>query len=494
MEKAVFLQIAMVECSHVAEAVSLTVEQVKNIQPQHWACAVCRSRKSPWICLKCGAVHCGRYVNGHAKKHAELSPGHCLCMDQRLTVYCYEDDDFVVNDNQVVRDMRVEIEHKMSERSRSSSNSDSSDKDELSPPPKMIKLSNGHQFPVRTAGLLNLGNTCFMNSILQSLGNLEQFCCYFKKLPSLEPLEGKCNHKYHTRRSNSDVSLVEEIRKVSCALWEETTVHSPDSLFSVIWKLVPRFRGYQQQDAHEFMRYLLDKLHSELAESANMSNRKPTIVSQIFGGILQSDVTCLECHTESRKLDPILDVSLDIPEQFTSRKRAGPICSLSDCLVSFTDLETLQETEWYYCVRCRRRQPSTKQLSLHTLPNVLCLHLKRFRFNSFLRTKLTTQIGFPLQNLDMSPYTSDYDGSSKKACLYDLAALVVHHGSGVSSGHYTAYAYSPDAGSWYHFNDSTVNETESEWVAACKAYILFYVRRDSNGKYSTNSSKKCVNN
>ena len=42
----------------------------------------------------------------------------------------------------------------------------------------------------------------------------------------------------------------------------------------------------------------------------------------------------------------------------------------TECLTSFTNLETLEETEWYYCARCKSRQPSTKRLSLHTLPNV----------------------------------------------------------------------------------------------------------------------------
>jgi len=137
-----------------------------------------------------------------------------------------------------------------------------------------------------------------MNAILQSLSNIEEFSCYFKELPSLESSVSKRMHKYHTRQNGVDeVCLVEEMRKVACALWEESGVHSPDSLFSVIWKLVPRFRGYQQQDAHEFMRYLLDKMHTELAEGSifgttiDRTSKKSTIVSEIFGGVLQSDVS-----------------------------------------------------------------------------------------------------------------------------------------------------------------------------------------------------------
>ena len=75
------------------------------------------------------------------------------------------------------------------------------------------------------------------------------------------------------------------------------------------------FRGYQQQDAHEFMRYLLDRLHSELLTLLPYPNStspyicpkgKSTIVTAIFGGILQSEVNCLVCGMESRKHDPFL--------------------------------------------------------------------------------------------------------------------------------------------------------------------------------------------
>jgi ubiquitin carboxyl-terminal hydrolase 3 len=242
------------------------------------------------------------------------------------------------------------------------------------------------------------------------------------------------------------------------------------------------------------MRYLLDQLHSELLAGSLSTGEDTTIVSQIFGGTLQSDVQCLACCTDSRTHDPILDVSLDIPDRFISRRKGErqQDCKLIDCLTSYTGLETLEETEWYYCLRCKTREPSTKRLFLHTLPNVLCIHLKRFRFNSFVRTKISTPVLFPLSGLDMTQFTvagREEGKRRRKGNIYDLAAVVVHHGSGVSSGHYTAYAFSPKSGLWYHFNDSTVTETTPKRVESCRAYILFYIRRDtSNGKYHHRNS------
>jgi len=77
---------------------------------------------------------------------------------------------------------------------------------------------------------------------------------------------------------------------------------------------------------------------------------------------------------------------------------------VSDCLRSFTDTEELEDTERYMCGHCKKRQRSTKKFWIRRLPKVLCLHLKRFRWSSFLRTKIETYVEFPINDLDMSGY------------------------------------------------------------------------------------------
>ena len=121
-----------------------------------------------------------------------------------------------------------------------------------------------------------------MNSVLQSLSNIEEFCNALTKLPSLED-QAKRNKdiKKSVERVISDgVIVTEELKKVITALKQVESIlnmnllsrqplHfqcdekgaciSTESLFKAIWKVVPRFRGYQQQDAHEFLRYMLDR-------------------------------------------------------------------------------------------------------------------------------------------------------------------------------------------------------------------------------------------
>uniref|UniRef100_A0A4W6DGX5 Ubiquitin carboxyl-terminal hydrolase n=1 Tax=Lates calcarifer TaxID=8187 RepID=A0A4W6DGX5_LATCA len=435
----------------------------------------------------------------------------------------YRCDEFVVNDTKLGQVQKVREHLQSLENSALMGDRQRKRKLQESPAPdnKLLKDS----VTAFCAGLRNLGNTCFMNAILQSLSNIEQFSCYFKELPAVALRSGKTagRRMYHTRsQGDNSVSLVEEFRKTLCSLWQgNQTAFSPDSLFYAIWKIMPSFRGYQQQDAHEFMRYLLDHLHRELqygrngaslpvspqdgvrlstAEGKCCINGTASVVTSIFGGILQNEVNCLICGTESRKFDPFLDLSLDIPSQFRQKRskdqEPGPTCTLRDCLRSFTDLEELDETELYYCHKCKKRQKSTKKFWIQKLPRVLCLHLKRFHWTAFLRNKVDTYVEFPLKSLDMRGYLLEPENSLPGSCLYDLVAVVVHHGSGVGSGHYTAYG-SHD-GRWYHFNDSTVTLTNEDTVRKAKAYILFYVERtgevalDKNATNSTATNKPAV--
>lgn len=412
-------------------------------------------------------------MNGHAKKHYEDAQipllnhkrsekqekaQHTVCMDcSSYSTYCYRCDDFVVNDTKLGLVQKVR-EH-LQNLENSAFTADRHRKRKLlensSLNSKLLKV-NGSTAAICATGLRNLGNTCFMNAILQSLSNIEQFCCYFKELPAVELRNGKTagRRTYHTRsQGDSNVSLVEEFRKTLCALWQGSqTAFSPESLFYVVWKIMPNFR-----------------------------NGASTVVTTIFGGILQNEVNCLICGTESRKFDPFLDLSLDIPSQFRSKRSKnqenGPVCSLRDCLRSFTDLEELDETELYMCHKCKKKQKSTKKFWIQKLPKALCLHLKRFHWTAYLRNKVDTYVQFPLRGLDMKCYLLEPENSGPDSCLYDLAAVVVHHGSGVGSGHYTAYAV--HEGRWFHFNDSTVTVTDEETVGKAKAYILFYVERQA---------------
>ncbi|KAK7865690.1 hypothetical protein R5R35_014505 [Gryllus longicercus] len=534
------------ECPHLTSSVKINNDprQEKSDLTKEWQCAVCSTTESPWLCLHCGIVNCGRYVKGHAKEHSEEHEEHTVCMDcENFSVFCYTCDEFVSNDteNGLLEQLRQclcdKYESTGSEDNMSSTSNENQSSwksitlaaKEIQENVRMLRprsrkrthpteSSENHRHKrqlmekektspklreKKVVGLRNLGNTCFMNAVLQSLSNIQEFCYYFKQLPSFDCQRSNGKRVYHSRsyKETNDALMTEELRKVIISLTQGGTkgAISPESLFLVIWKVVPRFRGYQQQDAHEFLRYMLDRLHTELLhllpdftqqESPYISlaqKGRTSIVTSVFGGTLQSEVRCLNCCTESKKHDPFLDLSLDIPEKFQfipkkskESEETSPPCSITDCLTSFIEVEELAETELYYCNNCKSKQRSTKRFWIRRLPNVLCLHLKRFRWHNFFRTKIDTHILFPVTALDMSHFVlssmRDTRRSGTGSNLYDLAAVIVHHGTGAGSGHYTAFAIND--GQWFHFNDSTVRPTEADVVAKCKPYILFYIRRE----------------
>uniref|UniRef100_A0A672MS12 Ubiquitin carboxyl-terminal hydrolase n=1 Tax=Sinocyclocheilus grahami TaxID=75366 RepID=A0A672MS12_SINGR len=494
------------ENPHLSSSVCLTVDPTRfpNGSPSSWCCSVCRSNKSPWVCLTCLNVHCGRYVNGHAKKHfeeiqapgggqrkpereksSEKSQQHSVCMDcNSYSTFCYRCDEFVVNDTKLGHVQRVR-EHLQS-LENSVSNTDRQRKRKLSDsssPDSKLKKDSDSTIAQCATGLRNLGNTCFMNAILQSLSNIQVFSCYFKELPSVALRSGKTagRRMYHTRSQGDSIYMFMEWLYIFCYL----------KIYYTLTKI------YSEQNGRLIL-LRIDRLDvlSQCPDSVKRSrdgtcvglfnnverffvlfrNGTSTIVTSVFGGVLQNEVYCLICGTESRKFDPFLDLSLDIPRQFriktTKDQEPRPTCTLNDCLRSFTDLEELDETELYMCHKCKKRQKSTKKFWIQKLPKVLCLHLKRFHWTAFLRNKIDTYVEFPKRGLDMKSYLLEPENSLPERCLYDLSAVVVHHGSGIGSGHYTAYGL--HEGQWYHFNDSTVTLVSEEAVLKAKAYILFY--------------------
>jgi len=89
----------------------------------------------------------------------------------------------------------------------------------------------------------------------------------------------------------------------------QETKLSPDNFLTFMRKKLPCFAGYQQQDAQEFLRALLDQMHEELN-----SNKGKTLIMQLFQGQFISETTCGKCATVSRKEEPFLDLSLSIPQ------------------------------------------------------------------------------------------------------------------------------------------------------------------------------------
>ncbi|XP_048214030.1 ubiquitin carboxyl-terminal hydrolase 44 [Perognathus longimembris pacificus] len=412
-------------------------------------------------------------------------------------------------------------------------------------------------------GLRNLGNTCYMNSVLQVLSHLLIFRQCFLKLdlrqwlavttsdkprsykhlpitdsvvyqvnkgqekdrslvcsryPSLPSglsggaSKGRNMELIQSREPSSQyISLCHELHTLFQVMWSgKWALVSPFAMLHSVWRLIPAFRGYAQQDAQEFLCELLDKVQYELETTGTRlpalipsSQRKLikqvlNVVNNIFHGQLLSQVTCLACDNKSNTIEPFWDLSLEFPGryQYSGKDTSSQPCLVTEMLAKFTETEAL-EGKIYICDQCnsKRRKFSSKpvvlteaqkQLMICHLPQVLRLHLKRFRWSGRNnREKIGVHVGFK-EILNMEPYCcKETMKSLRPECfIYDLSAVVMHHGKGFGSGHYTAYCYNSEGGFWVHCNDSKLSMCTMDEVCKAQAYILFYTQRVTQNGYS----------
>ncbi|XP_015764773.1 PREDICTED: ubiquitin carboxyl-terminal hydrolase 20-like [Acropora digitifera] len=229
-----------------------------------------------------------------------------------------------------------------------------------------------------------------------------------------------------------------------------------------------------------------------------------SIVTDLFDGTIQSSVQCLTCHRVSSRAETFQDVSLPIPgkDELTvlhssqcspltscsslmdrSQEKSwlttiiqwlksnmyrwfvGPQVTLHDCLSAFFSADELKGDNMYSCEKCKKLRNGVKLCKVMHLPEILCIHLKRFKHEMYFSSKINHFISFPLTGLDMKPFV--VKGIQLKVKQNYLFIFF-------SAGHYVSFAKNYINGKWYEFNDSWVSEVPDSYVLNVEAYVLFY--------------------
>uniref|UniRef100_A0A7N0UTJ4 Ubiquitin carboxyl-terminal hydrolase n=1 Tax=Kalanchoe fedtschenkoi TaxID=63787 RepID=A0A7N0UTJ4_KALFE len=308
------------------------------------------------------------------------------------------------------------------------------------------------------AGLENLGNTCFLNSVLQCLTYTEPLVAYLQsgRHQSSCQIAGFC-------------ALCAIQKHVSRALHATGRSLAPKDLVSNLRCISRTFRNARQEDAHEYMVHLLESMHRcclpKGVPSESPSAYEKSLVHKIFGGRLQSQVQCMQCSYCSNKYDPFLDLSLEIARADTLQKALG----------HFTAKEQLDGgAKQYQCQQCKQKVRAVKQLTVHEAPYVLTVHLKRFCAHD-PRQKIDKKVVFS-PKLDLKPFVS---GSHEGSLMYTLYGVLVHAGWSTRSGHYYCFVRT-STGMWHSLDDNRVVQVNERTVLDQKAYMLFYVRDRRN--------------
>ncbi|XP_073952579.1 deubiquitinating apoptotic inhibitor [Choristoneura fumiferana] len=387
---------------------------------------------------------------------------------------------------------------------------------------------NSHA-PMRKVGLLNLGNTCYMNSVMQALLVTRQFSTHAVLKMNAVPYWSKMG-----------MLFAKMMHSISTKL-------NPDEFFSVVKP--PFFTKDNQHDSSEFLGYLFELLQShEHGSDRNFDYSRPPIIGRrhiangsghspqhssdgensepgsnrrsvsprpgssaagsssgslkrpmehdmhlplkkrlrmtesaflrrdsfidsMFGGVLLTRVECTECHSSSLSRDVFRDLQLAFPE-----KLEGTQHSVQSLLEYYCSKERLSGDNRYECRDCGGLRDAERSVLIETTPKFLILVLKNFKFEPKLQVQTKLMLSIHHNHTVTLPTVR----SQADHAAYVLYAAVIHAGTTLDSGHY--YTLAKDNGQWHMYNDdivSTAEETQLNGLnRSSTPYILFYRRSD----------------
>lgn len=276
------------------------------------------------------------------------------------------------------------------------------------------------------------GNTCYSNSVLQAL----YFCKPFRE----KVLEYKAKNK---RTKETLLSCLADLFYSIATQKKKVGSIAPKKFIARLRKEKEEFDNYMQQDAHEFLNFLINHINEIIlaergqknanasssssssssshfasvranfvgggnsSNNANTANggtatmgdcngttnngqpQEPTWVHEIFQGILTSETRCLNCETVSSKDEHFFDLQVDVDQN----------TSITHCLRCFSNTETLCSDNKFKCDNCCNYQEAQKRMRVKKLPMILSLHLKRFKYMEQYNRhiKVSHRVVFPLE-------------------------------------------------------------------------------------------------
>ncbi|KAL8736656.1 MAG: hypothetical protein Q9166_000022 [cf. Caloplaca sp. 2 TL-2023] len=363
-------------------------------------------------------------------------------------------------------------------------------------------------------GLINFGVTCYMNATVQCLLATIPLSQFF--------LDNRWRDFTQKNWKGSNGIMPEIYANLIRSLWKgDVQSVRPITLRRLCARLNPEWGLDRQQDAKEYLDFLLDCLHEDLnthwekqplvplslkqeltrermpipevskIEWQRYSHREQSFISNLFAGQHASRLRCTTCKNTSTTYEAFYSISVEIPQK-------GKGADIHDCLRSYCQEERLSKDEMWKCPHCKCQREATKQITITRAPQFLVVHFKRFSAgkNESAR-KIHTPINFPIYGLNIESYMAHSTNRSRDQqppdehpdaavtppFLYDAYAVMRHLGASGNGGHYISLVRDAARGCWRKFDDDRVSDFDPNRLKSDQrlqneqAYLVFYGRQ-----------------
>ncbi|CAI9117680.1 OLC1v1019129C1 [Oldenlandia corymbosa var. corymbosa] len=290
--------------------------------------------------------------------------------------------------------------------------------------------------PLGLRGLNNLGNTCFMNSVLQALLHAPPLRNYF--------LSDRHNRAIRRKRSSDRrLCLPCDIDVIFSAFFFLVIGHHIVQLnfFTVGGSIQKTLLIRSSMMPTSFFISTLDRIHETEGKAGHVIRDNgdcPCIIHRAFSGLLRSDLTCTSCGFTSSTYDPCVDISLDLDTSISGRD-PGTLSKLNESIV----------------------KKLSRKIDVH-LEFPFSLEMKPYLSSSIVRRRLGNRM-FAFED-------DDIDINTK----FEVFAVVTHSGM-LESGHYVTYLRLQNQ--WFKCDDAWITKVNEEVVRASQCYLVYYVQK-----------------
>lgn len=335
-------------------------------------------------------------------------------------------------------------------------------------------------------GIGNLGNTCYMNVMLQILSQCPE-------------LNKRMTDTTNVNESIMEYGIHQNWKDICKLLHHENTKGRvvPRGFLQWFYKVAKHrnndiFESYYQCDAVEFLQFFIDCLHETFKRSiditieGDITNDVDKIALQcykyvqqcykddyselkdLFYGIMVSTIVSQQDQS-IHSVTPDIYFTLDLP---IAMGEEAVYTDLYDCLDAFVKPEVMEGENAWYNDKTQQKEDVTKEIQFWNFPKILIVSLKRYSMDG--SSKCTHKVSFPLE-LDLVKYSVGYHRNEN---VFELFGVGNHFGN-LQRGHYTNFVKSMN-GKWYYCDDESVHElTSTNVIETEHAYCLFYRKKNN---------------